>query len=90
MGASDHSSWSTRAPGHGPGIGGFKADSEIGVAMKAGHAAYFIGFLPDPMPGQTILDIAAAKAVVIETVIARHPEAEASPESLATARRDGR
>ena len=37
--------------GHGPGIGGFKADSEIGVAMKAGHPAYFIGFLPDPMPG---------------------------------------
>jgi hypothetical protein len=23
--------------GHGPGIGGFKADSEIGVAIKAGH-----------------------------------------------------
>src|SRR5258706_7581292 len=23
--------------GHGPGIGGFKADSEIGVAMAAGH-----------------------------------------------------
>jgi hypothetical protein len=23
--------------GHGPGIGGFKADSEIGVALKAGH-----------------------------------------------------
>ena len=23
--------------GHGPGIGGFKADSEIGVAMRAGH-----------------------------------------------------
>ena len=34
--------------GHGPGIGGFKADSEIGVAMKAGHPCYFIGFLPDP------------------------------------------
>jgi hypothetical protein len=32
--------------GHGPGIGGFKADSEIGVAMKAGHPCYFIGFLP--------------------------------------------
>ena len=47
--------------GHGPGIGGFKADSEIGVAMKAGHPAYFIGFLPDPMPGQTILDIAAPR-----------------------------
>ena len=34
--------------GHGPGIGGFKADSELGVAMKAGHACYFIGFLPEP------------------------------------------
>jgi hypothetical protein len=32
--------------GHGPGIGGFKADSEIGVALKAGHPCYFIGFLP--------------------------------------------
>src|SRR5215470_13919326 len=30
--------------GHGPGIGGFKSDSEIGVAMKAGHPCYFIGF----------------------------------------------
>jgi len=65
--------------GHGPGIGGFKADSEIGVAMKAGHAAYFIGFLPDPMPGQTILDITAAEAVFLEAVIARHPEAEGKP-----------
>src|ERR1700760_4119506 len=37
--------------GHGPGIGGFKADSEIGVALKASHPGYFIGFLPDPMPG---------------------------------------
>lgn len=25
--------------GHGPGIGGFKADSEVGVAMKAGTPA---------------------------------------------------
>jgi hypothetical protein len=65
--------------GHGPGIGGFKADSEIGVAMKAGHPAYFIGFLPDPVPGQTILDIAAAEAVFLETIIARHPRAEAKP-----------
>lgn len=40
--------------GHGPGIGGFKPMSEIGVAIKAGHPCYFIGFLPDPIPGQTI------------------------------------
>ena len=65
--------------GHGPGIGGFKADSEIGVAMRAGHACYFIGFLPEPMPGQTIEDIARAEAVFLETVIARHPEAEGRP-----------
>ena len=38
--------------GHGPGIGGFKADSEIGVAFKAGHPCYFVGFLPDPVPGR--------------------------------------
>jgi len=44
--------------GHGPGIGGFKADSEIGVAMKAGHPCYFVGFLPEPMPGQTIERVA--------------------------------
>ena len=49
--------------GHGPGIGGFKADSEIGVALKAGHPCYFIGFLPEPMPGQTIEDVARAEAL---------------------------
>ena len=76
--------------GHGPGIGGFKADSEIGVAMKAGHPCYFIGFLPDPMPGQTIEDIAHAEAVFLETVIALHPRPRASPASSATARPAGR
>ncbi len=65
--------------GHGPGIGGFKADSEIGVAMKAGHPCYFIGFLPEPMPGQTIEDIAQAEAALIEKVIALHPDADGKP-----------
>jgi pimeloyl-ACP methyl ester carboxylesterase len=65
--------------GHGPGIGGFKADSEIGVALKAGHTCYFIGFLPDPMPGQTIEDIARAEAVFLEKVAALHPEADGKP-----------
>ena len=65
--------------GHGPGIGGFKADSEIGVAMKAGHPCYFIGFLPEPMPGQTIERIARAEAVFFEKVISRHPEADGKP-----------
>jgi uncharacterized protein DUF3141 len=65
--------------GHGPGIGGFKADSEIGVAMKAGHPCYFVGFLPDPMPGQTIEDVGRAEAVFLEKVIALHPEADGKP-----------
>ena len=65
--------------GHGPGIGGFKADSEIGVAFKAGHPCYFVGFLPDPMPGQTIEDIARAEGVFLEKVIALHPEADGKP-----------
>ena len=65
--------------GHGPGIGGFKADSEIGVAFKAGHPCYFIGFLPEPMPGQTLEDIAGAEAVFIEKVIELHPKADGKP-----------
>ena len=65
--------------GHGPGIGGFKADSEIGVAMKAGHPCYFVGFLPYPMPGQTIEDVGRAEAVFLEKVIALHPQAEGKP-----------
>ena len=65
--------------GHGPGIGGFKADSEIGVALKAGHPCYFVGFLPDPMPGQTIEDISLAEAIFLEKVIALHPEADEKP-----------
>lgn len=65
--------------GHGPGIGGFKADSEIGVAMQAGHPCYFVGFLPDPMPGQTIERIARAEALFIEKVISLHPQADGKP-----------
>jgi pimeloyl-ACP methyl ester carboxylesterase len=65
--------------GHGPGIGGFKAESEVGVAFKAGHPCYFVGFLPEPMPGQTIEDIARAEAVFLEKVIALHPDADGKP-----------
>ena len=65
--------------GHGPGIGGFKAQSEIGVAFQAGHPCYFIGFLPEPVAGQTIEDIVAAEAAFLERVIALHPEADGKP-----------
>ena len=65
--------------GHGPGIGGFKADSEIGVAMRAGHPCYFVGFLPEPVPGQTIEDIMVAEAAFLERVIELHPDADGKP-----------
>jgi hypothetical protein len=65
--------------GHGPGIGGFKADSEIGVAFKAGHPCYFVGFLPEPMPGQTIEDIAHAEAIFLQRVAELHPQADGKP-----------
>src|SRR5262249_3524294 len=52
--------------GHGPGIGGMKSDSEIGVALKAGHPCYFVGFTPTPMPGQTVGDVCRAEALFIE------------------------
>ena len=65
--------------GHGPGIGGMKQDSEIGVAMAAGHPCYFVGFLPKPMPGQTIEDVCHAEAIFVEDVAARHPDAEGKP-----------
>lgn len=65
--------------GHGPGIGGFKPESEIGVALKAGHPCYLIGFLPDPVSGQTIEDVAAAEAVFLERVIAANPQAGGKP-----------
>src|SRR6478672_7871009 len=60
--------------GHGPGIGGMKQDSEIGVAMAAGHPCYFVGFLPTPEPGQTIEDVCAAEAAFLDEIARLHPE----------------
>jgi pimeloyl-ACP methyl ester carboxylesterase len=65
--------------GHGPGIGGMKHDSEIGVVLKAGHPCYFVGFLPHPVPGQTIEDVCRAEALFIAKVAELHPEADGKP-----------
>ena len=59
--------------GHGPGIGGMKKDSEIGVVLANGHPCYFIGFLPEPMPDQTIEDVWTAEAEFVREVARRHP-----------------
>ena len=37
--------------GHGPGIGGFKDDSQVGVALRAGHPVYFVIFFREPRAG---------------------------------------
>jgi hypothetical protein len=65
--------------GHGPGIGGFKEDSEIGNALKVGHPVYFVTFFPDPVPGQRLVDVMRAEARFLELVRQRHPEASGGP-----------
>ena len=52
--------------GHGPGIGGFKDDSQVGVALREGHPVYFVIFFRDPEPGQTLLDVCEAEKSVRE------------------------
>ncbi len=61
--------------GHGPGIGGFKRESEIGVAMHEGHPVYFVSFFPEPCLGQTLMDVLHALRRFIEEVARRHPKA---------------
>src|SRR5262245_31374848 len=65
--------------GHGPGIGGFKMDSEGGVAMRGGHPVYFISFRPGPEEGQTLADVMRAEVRFIEEVRSRHPRCTLKP-----------
>jgi hypothetical protein len=61
--------------GQGPGIGGFKAESEIGDALAAGHPVYFIGFTATPQPGQQFLDVVSGQVAFFERVRSLHREA---------------
>nr|WP_294556952.1 DUF3141 domain-containing protein [uncultured Rhodopila sp.] len=61
--------------GHGPGIGGFKSDSQVGVALAHGHAVYFVIFFQQPEPGQTMADICALEGRFFREVAQRHPNA---------------
>jgi pimeloyl-ACP methyl ester carboxylesterase len=60
--------------GHGPGIGGFKDDSQVGVALREGHPVYFVIFFPDPVPGQTLPDVTAAEQQFVRKVREQHPD----------------
>jgi len=62
--------------GHGPGIGGFKDDSQVGVALREGHPVYFVIFFRDPVPGQTLLDVCEAERQFVRRVRELHPDAE--------------
>jgi pimeloyl-ACP methyl ester carboxylesterase len=62
--------------GHGPGIGGFKDDSQVGVALRAGHPVYFVIFFPEPQPGQTMDDVCVAEQAFVRHVSELHPESE--------------
>ncbi len=64
--------------GHGPGIGGFKDDSQVGVALREGHPVYFVIFFRDPEPGQTLLDVCDAEQQFVKKVRKLHP-ASAKP-----------
>jgi pimeloyl-ACP methyl ester carboxylesterase len=59
--------------GHGSGIGGFKDDSQVGVALRAGHPVYFVIFFPEPEPTQTLADVGTAEALFLRDIINRHP-----------------
>jgi pimeloyl-ACP methyl ester carboxylesterase len=60
--------------GHGPGIGGFKDDSQVGVALREGHPVYFVMFFPNPEPGQTLLDVTEAERRFVHKVRELHPD----------------
>ncbi|MGP6159985.1 MAG: DUF3141 domain-containing protein [Vulcanimicrobiaceae bacterium] len=61
--------------GHGPGAGGFKEDSQIGMAMRAGHPVYFVTFYREPVPGQTIADVHHVETIFMHKVRELHPDA---------------
>jgi pimeloyl-ACP methyl ester carboxylesterase len=62
--------------GHGPGIGGFKTDSQVGVALREGHPVYFVAFGRDPVPGQYLSHVTRAEAAFVHEVMRRHPQSQ--------------
>jgi len=62
--------------GHGAGIGGFKGDSQVGVALRAGHPVYFVIFFQEPEPGQTLADVCDAEVSFVQEIVRLHPGAQ--------------
>lgn len=59
--------------GSGPGIGGYRRESELGIALHEGYPVYFVSFFPAPCPGQTLVDVLHALRSFTDEVLARHP-----------------
>ena len=68
--------------GHGPGIGGFKDDSQVGVALREGHPVYFVIFFPEPQPGQTLMDVCTAERDFVAKKIVSIVNAKKNDENL--------
>ena len=64
--------------GLGAGIGGFRPDSQVGVALHNGHPVYFVVFRQHPEPGQTLADVMHAEAEFVAEISRLHPEAPKS------------
>lgn len=60
--------------GQGPGIGGFKRDSEIGDALRNGHPVYFVGFNSQPCENQTYEDVIHGQLKFYEKIAELHPD----------------
>lgn len=59
--------------GHGPGIGGFKRDSELGMALHRGHPVYFVAHHMEPCTDQTLARVHHAFRRFVAEVVKRHP-----------------
>jgi pimeloyl-ACP methyl ester carboxylesterase len=62
--------------GHGPGIGGFKKDSQVGVLLQFGHPVYFVSFDRMPQAEQYISSVTRSEAAFVREVMRLHPHAE--------------
>ena len=73
----------------GWGLGPFEGPPILKPPALPGDI-YFIGFLPKPMPDQTIEDVCRAQGAFLEEVINRHRRRSASQSSSPIARPVGR
>ena len=76
--------------GHGPGIGGFKQDSQVGVALKAGHPVYFVIFFPGRSRARRCRDVVRGRGRSSSRWSRSGTRTAPSRPSSATARAAGR